>query len=96
VVPAVIWASRGASVVRRAVAVGRLRVGTAPIESPAAGLRIALFLALIALGSRRLVYKRLVIVNKGADFYPLLVGLVCLLFTISGKKDPDPDVVGSF
>jgi hypothetical protein len=65
------------------------------VESPAAGLYIAPFLVLIALGSRRLVYKRLIIVNKRADFYPFLIGFVYLLFTISGKKDPDPDVIGN-
>jgi hypothetical protein len=95
VVSAVVWVSRGASAVRRAVAVGRLCAGAAPIESLAAGLRIALFLALIVLGSRRLVYKRLIVVNKGANFYPFLVGLIYLLSAISSKKDPDPDVIGS-
>jgi hypothetical protein len=75
--------------------VGRLRVGTAPIKSPVTGLYIALFLALIALSSRRLIYKRLIIINKKADFYPFLIGLVYLLFIISSKKDPDPDVIGS-
>jgi hypothetical protein len=75
--------------------VGRLRAGTAPIKSPATGLYMALFLALIVLGSRRLVYKRLVIINKGADFYPLLIGLIYLFFTISSKKDPDLDVISS-
>jgi hypothetical protein len=73
-----------------------LRAGAAPVESPATGLRIAPFPALIALGSRQLVYKRLVIIDKGANFYPLLVGLVYLLLTINSKKDPDPDVIGSF
>jgi flagellar biosynthesis protein FliQ len=95
VVPAVVWASRGASVVRRAVAVGRLRAGAAPIESLVTGLCIALFLALIVLNSRRLVYKRLIIINKRANFYPLLAGLIYLFPAINGKKDLDPDVISS-
>jgi len=95
VVPVIVWVSRGASAIRQAIAVGRLRVGTVPIKSPVVSLYIALFLAFIILSSRRLVYKRLVIINKGANFYPFLIGLIYLFFTISSKKDPDPDVIGS-